>query len=254
MVKCTGCGLLYVNPQPDQEEIDLGARTGAHEGEVLLDTNYAPNVSHVDVYADVLNTIYGNDFFSRQALSWLDIGCGYGEFIRALTRLSSRDAVIHGLELNENKLRYCTSVGIRDVFGEEALVGAEYDFISLLNVYSHLPNPVESLQRWKQHLSKHGEVLIQTGDWRHLRREEFPRGLDLPDHLSFATEQIVTSILRRLGFRIVTVERRKLSAFRKRDLKFKVKDIVKLFVRRHHKLTNWYVNPWRDMWIRAKLY
>ncbi|WP_210407585.1 hypothetical protein, partial [Hydrocoleum sp. CS-953] len=45
LVKCLDCGLLYVNPCPIQEEIDLGAKTGLHQGQEDFDMtgNFSPN-------------------------------------------------------------------------------------------------------------------------------------------------------------------------------------------------------------------
>jgi len=37
LVKCAGCGLLYVNPRPGDDEITAAMQTGQHRGEETLD-------------------------------------------------------------------------------------------------------------------------------------------------------------------------------------------------------------------------
>jgi SAM-dependent methyltransferase len=83
----------------------------------------------------------------------------------------------------------------------------QYDCISLLNVYSHLPNPPEFFQILKRCLKTCGEVLVETGDSANLIAEDQCRPFYLPSHLSFASEEIITGILRKLGFEIVAVKK-----------------------------------------------
>jgi len=253
MVKCRRCGLLYVNPRPDEDAIALGTRTGTHEGDALLDTNYGRSPSRINALVDILNRLYEKPFLSQKTFSWLDVGCGYGEFIQALCVISGPNATIHGFDPNKEKIARFQSLDIGHAFTDARELGVQYDFLSLLNVYSHLPNPVEAIQGWRKLLKPGGEILLQTGDWKNLRKKDFPRNLNLPDHLSFATEHIVTSILRNLGFKILKVERVRCSAFKHYSVKYRIKDIIKLLVRRHHQLANWHRNPYRDMWIRARL-
>ena len=81
----------------------------------------------------------------------------------------------------------------------------KYHAISLLNVFSHLPNPPEFLLKIRNLLYRDGELLLQTGDTSTLKSNEHPKPFYLPDHLSFASEKIVANLLKNTGFQIISI-------------------------------------------------
>jgi hypothetical protein len=74
-----------------------------------------------------------------------------------------------------------------------------------LNVYSHLPDPPAFLAMLRGLLNHHGELLIETGNSAGFDARSHYRPFYLPDHLSFASQDIVVGILQRLGFEIVSI-------------------------------------------------
>jgi SAM-dependent methyltransferase len=99
----------------------------------------------------------------------------------------------------------------------------KYDFISLLNVYSHLPDPPAMIRLCRNLLNPGGELLIQTGDVADLSVEEIYRPLYLPDHLSFASEQIISGILERNGFKVLSVNKQNV-------IPIGIKNIIREFI------------------------
>ena len=209
LLKCPGCGLLYVSPRPREQDIAESARQGLHPGN--LQTTRRFFFPHLWEYRGVLRDLYGAELTAGHR-TWLDVGCGHGEFLLALTRAAGRHVTAVGSDPNVHKQASARSRGLDVTFIPLDRHDRRYDCISLLNVYSHVPDPVAFLDVLRERLQPGGELVLQTGDISGLTPETMFRPMDLPDHLSFATEEIVTGLLRRKGFRVLAL--RKYPAFR----------------------------------------
>lgn len=256
LVKCTGCGLLYVNPRPSDQEIDESVKVGAHKGEQTLNSTGHYMATKVAIYRKVLIDIYGMELQGRKR-TWLDIGCGHGELLVALQKLCKGNVVAKGIEPNRHKIAAARKRGLDVGYFDLASHDEQYDSISLLNVYSHLTNPPEFLRLVRQRLRPKGEVLLQTGDTASLPVDKHPRPFRLPDELSFASEQILLRMLRQCGFEIISVN--KYPAIKLRFMKSIIVKRILKFVLTHKssQLTALYTELraakyQTDMWIRAR--
>lgn len=208
LVQCSGCGLLYVSPRPREQDTAEAVRQGLHPGNLETTARFYP--PHLWEYRRVLRDLYGAELTGRNR-SWLDVGCGHGEFLLTLKRVAGRHVAAIGSEPNVHKQESARSRGLDVTFIALDRHDRKYDCISLLNVYSHVPDPGALLELLRQRLAPGGELVLQTGDISGLTPDTLFRPMYLPDHLSFATEAIVTGLLRRKGYRIVKV--RKYPAF-----------------------------------------
>src|SRR5215210_5547293 len=99
LVKCSACGLLFVNPRPDDREIEVAHRLGVHRGDKQFSVTGRFNPRKVSTYVKILHDFYGGELLNGQR-RWLDIGCGHGEFLIALKRYSNNEIVCKGIEPN----------------------------------------------------------------------------------------------------------------------------------------------------------
>lgn len=206
LVKCQSCGLLYVSNPPPEHEISEAHKTGQHRGEKTFNATGFFDHAKVKTYEKTLESIYEPDFLN-QGISWLDIGCGHGELLLALKNVSNDNIVAEGIEPNEYKVRSAVKKGLNVSNADLEKLTKKYDVISFLNVYSHLPNPPETISKWKKLLNANGEFLLETGDTANISADIHYRPFDLPDHLSFASEEIVTHVLEKRGFIILDVKK-----------------------------------------------
>jgi len=251
LVKCDVCGLLFVENRPDDNEIVEAIKQGKHPGVKELDVTGRYNPLKISNYIKVLEELYNKDLGGIK--TWLDIGCGHGEFIMAIQKYSHGRISARGSEPNVHKQESARERGLDVGFFDIESHEEKYDAISLLNVYSHLPDPPMFLELLKKLLKPGGELILQTGDAADLSVKDIPKPFLLPGHLSFASEKIVTGILERLGFDIIKVNKYPLL-----DKNFKsfAVELAKAILPNHVSLFKYYFKgkmPQIDMYIRARI-
>ena len=183
----------------------------------------------------------------KEGLSWLDIGAGYGEVVEAVTALAPPGSKIEGLEPMEPKREVALARGltVRDCY--LSAEKGEFDFVSLINVFSHIPDFPEFLGDLKKVLPVGGEFFLETGDFSDLDVSELTNELNLPDHLVFANEKNLTECLTRAGFTVVGVKKERMDT-----VLHCTKLIVKTLIGRKVSLAFPYRSRYRAMMIRAQ--
>jgi SAM-dependent methyltransferase len=255
LVKCRDCGLLYVNPRPVDKYIAQAAILGMHQGEKDRVVTGGYQYGKVKSYLKMLRDIFPTVELNRDGINWLDVGCGFGEFIEAIHIHTENKLKGSGIDPNEDKINSARKNNLDVSTSKLEEINEKFDFISLLNVYSHLPDPVNFLSDIRNYLKENGELLLQTGHTSHIPKEFQPRPYDLPDHLSFANKEIIINILQRIGFEIIDVMLYRSPIYPRfyEPLKI-VKLLVKILIRRGEKLNYLYPKyPNTDMYIRCKL-
>jgi len=252
LVKCSSCGLLYVQERPDDKEIDQAHKQGKHSGLKDLEVTGVFSDQKIAKYLVVLEDVFKGELGDNK--TWLDIGCGHGEFIVAVQQYSQGKVSVRGTEPNVHKQKSAQERGLNVGFFDIQTHEDKYDVISLLNVYSHLPDPPAFLKSLKTLLNAGGELVLQTGDTADFTAEEHYRPFDLPDHLSFASERIVTDILSRSGFAILSISKYPYVPFSPKAI---VKEIVKALLPQYESRIKYYAKWNRysqtDMYIRARM-
>jgi 2-polyprenyl-3-methyl-5-hydroxy-6-metoxy-1,4-benzoquinol methylase len=187
---------------------------------------------------------------SSKEISWLDVGAGYGEVIEAVSSLATSSSKIVGIEPMKPKADHAKSRGLNVQEGYLSDINEKFQFLSLINVYSHIPDFRAFLAEIKRVLTTDGEIFIETGNIADLiSPQEVPTELDLPDHLVFAGEKHIVGYLQDAGFTVIYIKRR-----RKDGLVNFAKNIVKKILGRNVTLSLPYLSSYRTLLIRAKLF
>jgi 2-polyprenyl-3-methyl-5-hydroxy-6-metoxy-1,4-benzoquinol methylase len=165
LVQCQKCGLVYVSPRPDPNELY------ALYGESYFCNNDSGTVGYTDYLNDEANI---RKTFTRrlrrlerfvQPGRLLDVGCATGFF---LTQAQARGWQVEGLDVSHFAIGY-----IQDRFGFNVQRGSlleldyrlnSYDLITLWDVIEHVPDPKGYVQRVTALLKTGGVFVLATPD------------------------------------------------------------------------------------------
>lgn len=249
-VRCKGCALIYCNPRPALHLIDSAVRTGSHgpeaQGLNVVGRRIDARVAH---YRSVFRDLFDDLWRSGRPISWLDVGAGYGEVLEAVTALAPSGSRIEGLEPMKPK---ATQARERGLVVTEDYLRAQHDkvdVVSIVDVFSHIPDFGEFLETVRCVLSPGGELFVETGNLADLeRRSEFPGELGLPDHLVFGGELHLFGYLGRAGFEVIGIRKRRVDGF----VNF-AKNAVKKLIGRPAVFGIPYTSNYRQLQVRARL-
>lgn len=220
LLKCGGCGHVWLNPQPLREDIGklyvhypthrqersavsslpvkaslrdkvLGSVLAAHLGYPNIPSSRAwERIGKIGRLVPLLRDWAGCSVMHLPAAlcgRLLDVGCGSGGFIAAMRE---RGWQVQGVEPDpEAALVARESFGLEVTCGtleEAALPGASVDAITLHHVIEHVLDPVALLTECCRVLRPRGRLVAVTPNVESLGHRFFKscwRGLELPRHL-----------------------------------------------------------------------
>jgi SAM-dependent methyltransferase len=248
-VKCNDCDFVFVNPRPKIEIINKAVITGMHSEEAnFLNVVTKMIPEKVDNYEKIFKELFHEDFKKQNKISWLDVGAGFGEIVQAVERIAPLNSYIIGIEPMEPKVNDANLRGLKIKRGYLDSIDEKFQYISLINVFSHIPDFSSFLKDLKDRLLPNGEIIIETGNAADISRNLIPGDLSLPDHLVFAGEKHIKGFLEREGFYILEIKR-----FRVDTFSGFLKDIIRKLIGKNVKLVLPYSSGYRSLLIRAKL-
>jgi SAM-dependent methyltransferase len=248
-VKCASCGLVYVNPRPSTRSIDIAVETGFHQdvpgGAPALARRLPGRITE---YERLFAAMYADVWSARRPISWLDVGAGYGEVVEAVARLAAAGSAVEGIEPMRPKALAAQQLGLQVHQGYLRDVKRRFEYVSLVHVFSHIPDFRGFLAEVKLVMTDRGELYIETGNAADLRSaSQVPTELDLPDHLVFAGREHLLGYLREAGFEIVQIRE-----LRRDGLLNFCRNVVKRLMGRRVHLRVPYTSGHRAIRVRAR--
>jgi SAM-dependent methyltransferase len=250
-VRCNECRILYCNPRPGAEATDMAVRAGAHVAELgglVVTSHHLPR--KVRYYHSILAELFDDIWKKQQPFVWIDVGAGYGEFIEAVSTLAPAGSSICGFEPMRHKAEHAQARGLNVINDYlPPLLSQKADFISAIDVLSHIPDFAVFLAEIRGTLKPGGELFIETGNLADVEnRRNFPGELGLPDHLVFAGQEHMIGYLDRLGFDVVKIRTERIDG-----LINLAKNTIKLIIGRPGRIGIPYSSKYRQLQIRARL-
>ncbi|HUJ09745.1 MAG TPA: class I SAM-dependent methyltransferase [Verrucomicrobiae bacterium] len=216
LVRCSRCGLVYLNPRPTAESLAL-----------FYPPCYSPYQQKVGVETPRLRGLRG---LGRKIWLWigerrheerrslinrlyplpgrlLGVGCATGRF---LAQMQPHGWQVAGVEWNAQ-----AAARAREALGAEVHTGdvlscpwpdASFDVVTLWHVLEHLPDPKAALEKIIQLLRPGGRVVILAPSaanaefWLLGRLDHHP--VDIPRHLYHFSPSTLTALLKQTGFQI----------------------------------------------------
>ncbi len=145
----------------------------------------------------------------KRNISILDIGCGYGFFIKL-----AKDAGFNatGLEVSKERREIA-----QKVTGEKILPraiqgknksGKKYDVITLFHVLEHIKNPIELARDLKTYLKPNGTIIIEVpnaNDYLLTLNRNYKDFFWQRAHISYFTPETINEVLKKAGHKNVKI-------------------------------------------------
>jgi 2-polyprenyl-3-methyl-5-hydroxy-6-metoxy-1,4-benzoquinol methylase len=161
-VRCTTCGLIYLNPRPTQRSI-----TSLYE-KYYGSTPKETSSLQKGVRANrILRRLwhwycgqYLGEVLDKARGVVLDVGCGTGDL---LEELKKKGCDVHGVELNSESVNICKERGL-DVrcenFDTLSFPDQMFDTVILWHVIEHLASPQRALEKIRRVLKPGGRLYV----------------------------------------------------------------------------------------------
>ena len=228
----------------------MAVRTGAHGAEaggLAVAARRIP--SKVRHYKSVLRGLFADAWQRKEPITWVDVGAGYGELIEAVSRLAPAGSRIEGLEPMRPKAMAARARGLLVTEDYLRRTHSKVQFVSFVDVFSHLPDFRAFLADVRSVLLPGGEIFMETGNLADTEdRSEFAGELGVPDHLVFAGERHIRGYLEESGLEVVRIERQRADG-----LVNAAKCVAKALLGRPTQLRIPYTSRYRQLLVRARL-
>ncbi len=214
VVECQGCGLLYINPRPSQEEIGkFYPETYSWKETLEADSFLTQRVRKLEkayryhLLRDEVSKVV--ELTRRGSGKVLDIGCGTGDRLNAFR---SRGFDAQGVEPSHSAEYAKEFLKLNVVEGD--LFSAHFqdnffDTITLYHVLEHTHSPMKVCQEIHRILKEGGFLVIQVPNkdcFQFKWFEERWAAFDVPRDLYYFGIHTLRSLLERVGFKIVKID------------------------------------------------
>jgi 2-polyprenyl-3-methyl-5-hydroxy-6-metoxy-1,4-benzoquinol methylase len=229
--RCPGCGLIFVNPRPDREEIKgfYPTEYGPHAETSGPSHHYRLSPLRRRIYSlfyDYPHDDQENGILLRTLLlpvKWvtgrniipfqgegkiLDIGAGSGSFLASMKALGWDP---YGVDISPEAVERARGLGITMFQGEvhnTAFPDQFFDVITLRAVLEHVHQPVETLRAVFRILKDQGVVYIVVPNIDSLNFRLFGRfwyALEAPRHLYAYSPSVMRQLAEKTGFKVLSM-------------------------------------------------
>lgn len=211
IVRCSRCHLVYVNPVPAADDLDVmyrdffsspGPSEKKEHGESLI-----------SYYEDGANRI--QSYVARGRI--LDIGCGKGLFLNVMKQ---KHWDVHGIEPSKGVAAYAEKVGLTIFSGmlqDYVCPQGHFDVVTMWYVMEHLPDPFKALCHANHMLRQGGLLMTRVPNLNFMRpfmmveklfgiKVRAISGIDPPRHLHYFSPRTASALIKKSGFSVVGIE------------------------------------------------
>lgn len=161
-VKCGNCGLIFQDPMPDKNQLELVYKNYYQCGEGASEKNFgyqdyekerSPEIFQKNYLPWIKKYAFGRNTF-------LDFGCGSGNFIKAL---QSEGFKAEGVEFSREAFQLLSKKNIPFYHYDDIdKINKKYHCISMIDVPEHLFDPLGDLKKINSLTEQEGLVFIET--------------------------------------------------------------------------------------------
>jgi 2-polyprenyl-3-methyl-5-hydroxy-6-metoxy-1,4-benzoquinol methylase len=207
-MQCESCGFKFTNPIPLDDQLAKYYDSQEYISHSAVKSGWINKIYH-QVRKFTIGKKVGlvKKYFKKGKL--LDIGCGTGEFLHAL---SKRNFQVKGIEPNDSARKYAIENYGLHVYKENELKNFDHNIfkiITLWHVLEHVYNLNARIEQIKDLLAKDGILIValpNSDSWDAKHYKEFWAAYDCPRHLYHFNQKSVKEIFSKHGFEIVKMK------------------------------------------------
>lgn len=210
IVKCNNCGLVYMNPQPNGNELQkLYTKKYFIGGGFDKTINYnkeSDKKSREEINKIEIKLGYIKRLIENNRKNLLDVGCGYGFFLQTA---KNKGYNIFGNDISKDAAEYSSRMlkiqTFRGVLEDLNLTPNYFDIVTMTEVAEHLPDPLKTFKEVYRILKEKGLFVIETGNISSLKAKIAGKKWDyfiFPGHLYFFSKKTLTALIKKAGFDI----------------------------------------------------
>ncbi len=225
VVVCQRCGLVFLNPQPTEQ-----ALSKFYQNEYLALSSPTEQIlsSWEKHYQNFYSWLISNLPKTVNGLNILDIGSGYGVWLRFFDNKSNR---LIGVELSKQAADFARSkfgLTIYEMeFMKSRFAKEEFDLITALGIIEHLTNPLKALCEINRILKKGGYLYLMTPNLYGVSFRHGIEGYFKIVHTFYFTTATLSSLLRKAGFEILAFRERPALPDRTAEIDILAQKVVK---------------------------
>ncbi|MFC1514745.1 class I SAM-dependent methyltransferase [Candidatus Omnitrophota bacterium] len=201
IVRCSECGLVYMNPREKPGDM-LGKYTAVKDEDYLTEKEMRQ-----DAFARELKRI---EKYASHKGRLLEVGCFVGLFLE-LAR--SNGWSVSGVEPSAWAVQYAREklgISVAQAPVEEyRFDDTAFDVVTMWDVVEHLADPKKALASVCKSLKKQGILFLNTPDFNSIIRRIFGRKcwFVLRTHIYYFTPRTIKRMLEECGFEVVVIGR-----------------------------------------------
>jgi len=205
--QCKNCDLAFLSPLPS----DAVIRSFNTKKYNSIESQFASVQVGEKLYKRAISCL---DFLTiqglKQNLKVLDIGTGYGFYLKAF---KDRGYIPLGIEVLKAPARFARKSFKLNIlegdYSKHKFKDTTFDLITLFDVFEHFRNPIKIVNKIKLELKKKGLVIIQTPNINSLIYKITGKKwfwLLIPQHLFLYSIQSLKYLLEKNGFEIFKIQ------------------------------------------------
>ena len=204
IVACPNCGLVFQNPQPSAEQLNLFYKKDYYSGKAF---SAEKRVGKKSVLMELLYRWLTGHLSEIDSWRILDIGAGYGQWLNMFDKSNK----LLGIESSTQAI-----AGAKELFGidmlntdfmKSRLERGSFDLVTGLAVIEHFLDPLEALVAMNRILRKGGYLYLHTPDFFGMvLRKGIAKYFKIVHTFYYSTETLA-SLLEKAGFRVVASRR-----------------------------------------------
>lgn len=202
LVKCSECGLVFLNPRPDKQEITR-----------YYPDSYVPYNPESEILSSLKKLAWRverkiiQDLLPSKGVI-LEIGSGRGDFLDYL----KNGFDLYGLEMDAVAAQRARDLYKLTIWNETIEnfdpTSHKFNLIILRYVLEHLQSPSTAFLKMKKMLKPQGYVYFSIPNidsWEFRIFKKYWHGLDIPRHFYFFNKDSIEKYAQKFGFKIIGI-------------------------------------------------